>query len=141
MGAHAVGEGSAAAFARSLRLPGSPPPDTTAYDAESLCALGEAVIALAVGAAVAVVRARPVFAIAAIWAALALGTGAWISLGAEPLPGSIQVGPVELSMTVVGIGLALAAALCLAGCVVGWLASPAEPAPARPHMPPPTHQA
>jgi len=49
--------------------------------------------------------------------------------------------PIELSMVLVGIGLALAAVLCLAGSIVGWLTSPSEPGPLRPHMPPPTHQA
>ncbi len=141
MGAYALGEASTAAFVRGLALPGSPAPDAATYDAASAGALGEAVIALVLGAAVAFFRARPVFLIAAIWSVLALGTGIWISFGTELRLASVQVGPVEVPVAVVGIGLALAAALCLAGSVAGWLASPGEPGPARPHMPPPTHQA
>ncbi len=139
MGGYALAEASTAAFVRSLVLPGDPAPDPATYNAASAGALGEAVMALLLAAAVGFFRVRPVYLIAAIWSVLALGTGAWISRGTELRPAS--VGPVDVPVAVVGIGLALAAALCLAGSVLGWFASPDEPSPAQPHMPPPTHQA
>ena len=139
MGAYALAEASTAEFVRSLALPGGPAPETAAYDAASAGALGEAGMALVLGAAVGFLRARPVYLIAATWSILALGTGAWISRGTELRPAS--VGSVEVPVAVVGIGLVLAAVLCLAGSVVGWFASPDEPSPVQPDMPPPTHQA
>ena len=85
-------------------------------------------------------RGRTSFAIAAIWSVLALGTGTWIALATTPPLGTVAVGPLEVSTVIAGVILAIAAVSCLVASIVGWLASPSEPAPA-PHMPPPTHQA
>jgi hypothetical protein len=134
LSAYALDERNTAAFVRSLVLPGSQP-DTMTFDAASTGALSDAVVTLGVGAAVAFFGGRPLFAIAAIWSVLAIGTGTWIALGSEPRLASVQIGPIELSMVLVGVGLALAAGLCLAGSIAGWLASPSEPGPLRPHMP------
>ena len=139
--AYALDERNTADFVRSLILPGSQPPDTSTFDGATVAALGEAIIALLTAAAVWFLRGRAVFTISAIWSALALGTASWIVMGTTPRLSSIAIGPVEVSMAVVGVVLVLAAVLCLAGSIVGWSASPPEPAPVHPHMPPPTHQA
>ncbi len=139
--AYALDERNTADFVRSLVLPGEQPPDTTSFDGSSVAAFAEAAVALMTAAAVWFVRGRAFFAVSGIWSAIALGTGAWITLTSTPRLSSVPVGPLALPMTLVGVVLVLAAAVCLIGSATGWMAAPAEPAPARPHMPPPTHQA
>ena len=152
MSIYALDQSDAAALVRSLVLPGSEQvPDTQTYDAAAAGAVLEAATALVLAAAVVFFSGRARFAISALWSLLTVGTGAWIALGVEPYlvslgaeppsPAAVQVGPIELSMVMVGMALLLAAAFCLAGCIVGWFAAPPEPRVARLHMPPPTHQA
>jgi hypothetical protein len=138
--AYALDQRATADFLRSLALPGQQPPNTATFDVTSQGAIMEAVIALALGAAAWFFSGRPFFAISAIWAVLAVGTGVWSALDPTPRLGLVEVGPFNLSMVFVGLALALAAVSCLAGSAVGWLASPSWPGPLRPHMPPPTHQ-
>ena len=139
--AYALDERNTADFVRSLALPGEQPPDTTSFDGSSVAAFAEAAVALLTATAVWFVRGRAFFAVSGIWSAIALGTGAWIALTTTPRLSSVPVGPVALPMTLVGAVLVLAAAVCLIGSAIGWMTAPAEPALARPHMPPSNHQA
>jgi hypothetical protein len=141
MSVFALNQSDAATLTRSLVPPGGEVPDTRTYDAAAAGAGLEAAIALVLAAGVAFFPGRVAFAISTLWSLLAVGTGALIALGIEPpAPATVQVGPIELSMMTVGLALLLAAALCVAGCIVGWFGLPPEPRVVRPHMPPPTHQ-
>jgi hypothetical protein len=136
---YAIAEGNARDFIRTLQR--AEPPDPSITDWGITGALLEALIALLLAAGVWFTRGRPSFAIAAIWSVLTLGTGTWIALATTPPSGPIALGPLEVSTVIAGVMLVIAAVSCLIASIIGWMASPSEPAPARPHMPPPTHQA
>jgi glycerol uptake facilitator-like aquaporin len=135
----ALSDEKTVAFVRSLALPGQPVPDTSSFDGATMMALAEAIIAAALSAALMAIASRTLFGISAMWAVLALGTGAWTLLG-TPRPLPTNVGPIVLPMPVVGIALTLMAVACLAGCLVGWFVLPLEPDRELTYMPPPTHQ-
>jgi hypothetical protein len=128
-------------FVRSLHLPGTPTPDTSALDRLVMAAIGEALIGVAIAAASLIHPSRVGFAATVLLSAFVFGT-AFFALANNPELQAVFIGPLRISPLPTAVAIGLASLISIVAAAVAWLEGADESAYVKAgHMPPPTHQA
>ena len=133
-------EGETAALARTLSILPGGGSDDTRYADTSQAAWLFAATAAALGGSIVITGRRALYALGAICSLLFLGVGLWVGLTSEPLVWSTELGPISMSRPAVATILIASSTVVFGSSLLAlaWLRG--LPAPARPHMPPATHQ-